>query len=215
MSGWMIVMIVAAVVIVAGWYVGSHNAFVRLRNLVDESWRQVDVELQRRHDLVPNLVAVVERAAGFQRETLTDVVAARARAIAVMSPAGSSGTAPTDVGRQHVSVAAVSTAESSLTSALDRLRVLAENYPDLTVVRNYVALQQELTDTEDRIAASRRLYNANVRALNTRVESWPGAIVAAAHHVVRADYFQISDPAVRQVVDIDRLYGADNGQRDR
>ena len=210
MNVWVVIAVVVAIVIVVGWYFASFNTFVRLRNLVDESWHQVDVELQRRHDLVPNLVAVVERAADFQRDTLTAVVDARARAIAVAVSAVPSvppGATPRTVAPRDVGMTEVSTAENGLTSALDRLRTLAENYPQLTAVRNYEVLQRELADTEDRIAASRRLYNANVRALNTKVASLPSKIVASAHHVATADYFEITEPAVRQNIDVASLFG--------
>lgn len=155
MSTAVIITVVVVGLIAVLWYFAAYNDFVRLRNLVAESWKQIDVELQRRHDLVPNVVA---------------------------------------------------TAENALTTALGRVHALAEQYPELGAVRNYAALQRELSDIEDRIAASRRLYNANVRALNTKVESVPAMVVASLHHVSTAEYFELSDPQPRAVVDLDRLF---------
>ncbi|MFB8006697.1 LemA family protein [Nocardia sp. NPDC056000] len=196
-----VVLIVIALVAML-WYFAAYNDFVRLRNLVAESWRQVDVELQRRHELVPNLVATVERAAEFERGTLEAVVSARnsARALAA------------DPVETHGEITGVATAENALTSALSHLSALAEQYPDLGSVKNYAALQRELSDVEDRIAAARRLYNANVRALNTKIESIPASMVARRHHVSPAQYFDISTPEARAGVRVDRLF---RNQQDR
>ncbi|GAC67587.1 LemA family protein [Gordonia soli] len=200
MSPWIVTLIVLAVVVVAvGWYFSAYNGFVRLRNLVAESWQQVDVELQRRHDLVPNLVSTVAQAADFERTTLDAVTDARTHA--------------TRARRDVTDVAQVAAAENSLSAALGRLTALAEAYPQLQSIRNYEALQRELTDTEDRIAASRRLYNANVRALNTRIESVPANAIASIHSVARADYFEITGPEVRSVVDVTTLFGRGDTRR--
>ena len=181
MSTWVIiVVVVVAVLVMITWYFSSFNSFVRLRNLVDESWRQVDVELQRRHDLVPNLVATVSASAAFEQTTLETVTKARAAALSL---------------GQGADVAAIASAENLLSAALSRLQALTERYPELQAVRAYDALLRELEDTEDRIAASRRLYNANVRALNTRIGSMPASLVASVHHVPLAEYFEISEPA--------------------
>ncbi len=191
MSTGVVVTAVVVGLIVVLWYIAAYNDFVRLRNLVAESWKQIDVELQRRHDLVPNLVATVERAAAFERGTLEAVIEARNRARAI------TGTAD---------VASVAAAENALTSALGRVHVLAEQYPELGTVRNFAALQRELADIEDRIAASRRLYNANVRALNTKVESAPAMLVASLHHVSAVEYFELSEAQTRAVIDVDQMF---------
>ncbi|MEP9417247.1 LemA family protein [Gordonia sp. VNQ95] len=191
---WIVVVVVAVVLGALWWYVATYNSFVRLRNLVAESWRGVDVQLRRRHDLVPNLVATVERAADYERDTLLAVTQARRRAESVRA-------APT------IDVAAVGDAEDALTAAIERLGALAEQYPDIGAVRNYEVLQRELGDTEDRIAAARRLYNANVRALNTRIGSVPASVVASLHRVTPEQYFELGDASVRDVVDVDRLFG--------
>ncbi|MFF0634691.1 LemA family protein [Nocardia sp. NPDC004151] len=197
MSTTVLVIAAAAIALIAVlWYFAVYNDFVRLRNLIAESWQQVDVELQRRHDLVPNLVATVERAAAFERGTLEAVTAARSHARALA----------TDPGHTGADLDGIATAENTLTTALSQLSALAEQYPDLGAIHNYVALQRELSDVEDRIAAARRLYNANVRALNTRIQSIPAAIVASLHRVSPEQYFEISTPDARAAVQVDHLF---------
>ncbi len=162
----------------------SYNRFVRQRNLVEESWRQVDVELTRRHDLIPNLVETVKGYAAHERTALTQVV--QARAAAVSAP----------------NVAAKAEAETMLAGSLRGLMAIAENYPDLKAAGPFQQLQAQLAETEDRIAAGRRFYNGNVRALNTRVEAFPSSIVASFGHFEKAEYFETDDPAVRAPVDV-------------
>ncbi|HEX6921502.1 MAG TPA: LemA family protein [Actinomycetes bacterium] len=180
-------LIVLGVVVVLGVALAaSYNRFVRQRNLVQESWRQVDVELHRRHDLIPNLVETVKGYAGHEREVFDSVT--RARAVAATP-----GSSPAEQARQ----------EGALGQALGRLFAVAEAYPDLKASTNFLELQRELADTEDRIAAGRRFYNANVRALNTRVESFPSNLVAATFGFVRAEYFEVEDAAVRSAPTVD------------
>ena len=163
----------------------SYNRFVRQRNLVQESWRQIDVELNRRHDLIPNLVETVKGYAAHERTVLSNVVEARNAAVA------STG-----------SVAAQADAESKLTGSLKGLFAVAEAYPDLKAAGPFQQLQTQLADTEDRIAAGRRFYNGNVRALNTRVEAFPSSIIAGAFHFTKAEYFETDDPEVRAPVKV-------------
>lgn len=169
------------VVLLAVVGVVMYNGLIGLRNKVEEGWRQIDVELKRRHDLIPNLVETVKGYASHERGTLEDVMAARSAAM--------SG-APTP--------AAAAQAEGQLSQALGRLMAVAEAYPDLKANQNFLALQQELTSTEDRIASSRRYYNALVRDLNTKVESVPSNVVANMAGVKRAEYFEA--PATEAVV---------------
>lgn len=173
-----------------GWGVGTYNGLVKLRNKVEESWRQIDVELKRRHDLIGNLVETVKGYAAHERGTLEDVMRARN---AAMAP----GQSP----------AAQAQSEGMLTQALGRLMAVAEAYPDLKANQNFMALQNELTSTEDRIASARRYYNANVRELNTKVESVPSNIIAGLFNFSRAEYFEVAD-AEREPVKVDF------GQRD-
>ena len=173
------------VVLLALAVVVSYNRFVRQRNLVQESWRQVDVELNRRHDLVPNLVETVKGYAAHERTVLANVVQARAAAL----------DAPT--------VPAKAEAETKLAGSLRGLFAVAEAYPDLKAAGPFVQLQAQLAETEDRIAAARRFYNGNVRALNTRVEAFPSSVIAGAFHVEKADYFETDDPDVRAPVKVE------------
>jgi LemA protein len=164
----------------------SYNRFVSQRNLVQESWRQVDVELKRRHDLIPNLVETVKGYASHEREVFEAVTRARATAAAP-------GSSPGEQAKQ----------EGILGQALGRLFAVAEAYPELKASVNFLELQRELTETEDRIAAGRRFYNANVRALNTRVESVPSNIVASMFSFHKEEYFEVEDEAVRSAPTVD------------
>src|SRR6476469_4035855 len=170
---WVWIVVIAVVVLLVLWAVVAYNGLIKLRNLVQEAWRQIDVELKRRHDLIGNLVETVKGYAAHERGTLEDVMKARSAAMA-----GGQGPA-----QQAQS-------EGLLSAALGRLIAVAEAYPDLKANQSFLALQQELTSTEDRIASARRYYNANVRELNTRVETVPSNVVANLFHVVRAEYFE-------------------------
>ena len=183
--GWFIGALAVLLVIVILWVVVQHNGLVKLRNLVQESWRQIDVELQRRHDLIPNLVNTVKGYAAHEASTLDAVTQAR-------SVAAQPGASPATQAKN----------ENVLTQALGRLFAVAEDYPDLKANRNFLELQQELTNTEDRLAAGRRFYNANVRAINTKVETIPVNLVASAFHFDREEYFEIEDPAVRETPNV-------------
>ena len=169
------------VVLLAVVGVVMYNGLIGLRNKVEEGWRQIDVELKRRHDLIPNLVETVKGYAAHERGTLEEVMQARSAAMSGAS-----------------TPAAAAQAEGQLSQALGRLMAVAEAYPDLKANQNFLALQQELTSTEDRIASSRRYYNALVRELNTKVESVPSNIVANIAGVKRAEYFET--PATEAVV---------------
>ena len=178
--------VLAVVLLLAIAVAVSYNRFVRQRNLVQESWRQIDVELKRRHDLIPNLVETVKGYASHERGVFEEVTRARAAA-------ASPGSSPAEQGRQ----------EGILGAALGRLFAVAEAYPDLKASTNFLELQRELTETEDRIAAGRRFYNANVRAMNTRVESFPSNIVASMFSFTRAEYFEVEDEQVRSAPTVD------------
>ena len=171
--------VVILLVAVMVWVVATYNGFVRLRNLVQEAWRQIDVELHRRHDLIPNLIETVRGYAEHERGVFEAVTAAR--------------TAATEPGSTPEQQAAH---ENDLTQALGRLFAVAEAYPQLRASENFLVLQRELTNTEDRVAAGRRFYNANVRELNTMVESFPPNVVGALFHFERAEYFDVAGSAV-------------------
>lgn len=161
------------------WSIVTLNSFVRARNLVDESWSGVDVQLKRRHDLVPNLVETVKGYAAHERGVLDDVTRARAAAVAA-----------TDSSSQ-------AHAESVLTGALGGIRAVAEQYPELRASENFQKLQSELAEIEDQIQAARRIYNANVRAFNTRIQVFPNSLLAGAY--APRQFFEIDDPAERAV----------------
>jgi LemA protein len=182
--------IIGVVVLLVLATVVSYNRFVRQRNLVQESWRQIDVELNRRHDLIPNLVETVRGYAAHERGVFESVTQARAAAQQTMQ---ASGAGP----------AAQAQAEGVLGQALGRLMAVVENYPQLRANEQFIALQQQLAETEDRIAAGRRFYNANVRALNTRVEAFPSAIIASIFNFEKAEYFEVEDAATRAPVQVD------------
>ena len=163
----------------------SYNRFVRQRNMVQESWRQIDVELTRRYELIPNLVATVKGYAAHESAVLAAVTVARDAAVTASGPV------------------AAAAAENVLAGSLRGLLAVAEAYPDLKAAGPFQQLQGELAEAEDRIAAGRRFYNGNVRALNIRVEAFPSSIVASTFHFEKAVYFETDDPAVRALVEVD------------
>ncbi len=158
-----------------------YNHLVSLRNRVTESWSNVDTELKRRYDLIPNLVEAVKGYAAHERELFQRVVEARARALA-------SGGRPSEQAAD----------ENQLVGSMKSLFAVAERYPDLKASSNFLALQEELTDTEDRIQAARRFYNGNVRDLNNACQSIPTNIIAGMFDFKPAEFFEIESALVRQ-----------------
>jgi len=178
-----VIVVLAAVVVVAGlWAVAAFNGLVRVRNLVQEAWRQIDVELTRRHDLIPNLLETVKGYAAHERAVFDEVTRARAAATGGAS-----------------NPAAQAQQEQALSQSLGQLFAVAENYPVLRASENFQQLASELANTEDRIAAGRRFYNANVRTLNTKVETFPANMIASMFGFARAEYFETQDAAERAV----------------
>ncbi|WP_036564692.1 LemA family protein [Nocardioides halotolerans] len=157
----------------------SHNRFVRQRTLVDESWGDIDVELSRRHDLIPNLVATVEGYAAHERAVLETLVRAREDAT----------THRGDRPRTREGF------EETVSAALQSVLARVEAYPDLKASTSFLHLQRQLTLTEDRIAAARRFYNGNVRSYNMRVQTFPSNLVAKAFRFRARDFFELRDPA--------------------
>ena len=164
----------------AVWLLAIYNVLVRLRQHVRESWSGIDTELRRRYDLIPNLVETVKGYAAHERQVLQAVVDARGRA------AASTG-----------SPASQAADENILIAALRQLFVVVEDYPELRASRDFLSLQEELANTEDRIQAARRFYNANVRDLNTRVEVFPSNLVASLFGFQPEQFFEIEDAAIR------------------
>lgn len=183
---WFLIVLLVVIVALGGYAVSLYNGFVKSRNLIQESWRQIDVELNRRYDLIPNLVETVRAFAAHERNTLEQVVALRSQAAQL---AQSSGGVPS---QQRAQV------EEQLSGAVKSLMVSVEAYPELKSNVNFLELQRELAATEDRIAAGRRFYNANVRNYNTQVESFPSNILAGMFKFEKATYFEVNDAAVRQ-----------------
>jgi len=181
-----IVLIVLVVVI--GFVVLTYNGLIQRRNVVDEAWNQISVQLKRRHDLIPNLVNAVKGYMEFEQETLTRVVEARGAAVQAQQqgPAGAAQSAQ---------------AENFLTGALRQLFALVENYPQLKANENVMQLQEELTTTENQIGFSRQHYNSTVREYNTSIQTFPNALLAGLFGFRGRDYFQIQeeDAAVPQV----------------
>ena len=181
-----VVFIVVAVLAVglALYVIGAYNRLVALRNLVEEAWAQIDVQLKRRHDLIPNLVNTVQGYAAHEESVLTAVTEARAAAVS----AGA-------VGEQ-------ARAENMLTGALRSLFAVAESYPELKADANFRELQLELARTEDQIAGARQHYNASVRDYQTACEVFPTNIVAGAFNFASRPYFEVTDPDSREPVEV-------------
>lgn len=160
------------VVAIVAWVVFAYNRLVSLRNQVDNSWRQIDVQLKRRHDLIPNLIEAVKGYMQFERDTLTQVVEARAKAVS----------APDQSSRMA--------AESQITTGLGKLMAVMENYPQLKADENVLKLQEELTTTENQIAFARQAYNDVVLDLNTRIQIFPTNLIASNFGFKAAEYFK-------------------------
>jgi len=162
------------IVAIGAWLILSYNSLVRLRNEVEGSWRQIDVQLKRRHDLIPNLVEAVKGYMQFERDTLTQVVEARGKAIS----------ATTQSARLD--------AENQLTTGLGRLLAVFENYPQLKADQNVMNLQEQLTTTENQLSFARQAYNDVVLQLNTKIQSFPTNIIANQFGFHAAEYFKIA-----------------------
>jgi LemA protein len=165
--------------------VGMYNSLVRARNEVKNAWSQIDVQLNRRHDLIPNLVETVKGYMTHERETLEAVTRARQQAIQVSD----------DLEKK-------AQAENQLTQTLRSLFAVSEAYPDLKANQNFLALQEELTATENRISFSRQYYNDSVLRLNNRIESFPTNLIAGMFNFERAQFFEVEDPVARKAVKV-------------
>jgi LemA protein len=179
---WILLAIVVALVV---WAIATYNRLIGLRNQVLNGWRQIDVQLKRRHDLIPNLVNTVRGAMEFERDTLTQVMEARARAV--------SATGPADAGRK----------EGELSQALGRLFAVAENYPTLKANENVKMLQEELTSTENKVGFARQFYNDISTRFNTSQQTFPSNIFASMLGFKPAELFEVTDAAERQVPAVD------------
>jgi LemA protein len=185
MSSTTLILIVLGVIIL--WLVIVYNRFITLRTRVAEAWADIDVQLKRRYDLIPNLIESVKGYASHEKTVLENVTNARTNAIT----AEQSGD-PMKVGQ----------AENLLTGALKSLFAVAENYPQLRAVESFMELQRELRDTEDKIQASRRFYNTNVRDLNIVVETFPSNLIAKAFGFKKSAFFELQEEAAKEPVKV-------------
>ena len=177
---------IGALVLVLLWAIGIYNGLVRTRNHCDESWSGVETELKRRYDLIPNLVKTVKGYAEHERDTFERVIEARNRA------ASNEGT-PEDQARD----------ENNLVGGLRQLFAVVEGYPDLKANRSFLSLQEELTTTENRIQRARRFYNANVRDLANRIETFPSNLLASMYGFRKKEFFEIEDSSQREAPRVD------------
>ena len=179
----MTALIVVAVVIVLLiiFIIGIYNSLVRLRNQVDNSWSQIDVQLKRRHDLIPNLVETAKGYMQHERGTFEAITEARSQAMGAKS------------------VADASKAEGALGEALSKFMLVVENYPDLKANQNFLSIQEELTSTENKIAFSRQNYNDQVLFVNNKIQMFPSNIIAGMFNFKKRDFFEIEDVAEKEV----------------
>jgi LemA protein len=179
-----LIVIVAIIVIAVLYFIVKRNAIIAARNRVDESWSGIDVQLKRRHDLVPNLVETVKGYAEHESQTFEKTTQARAAAM------------------QAQGVEETAKAEQQLTQALADVKAVAENYPILRATENFQQLSRNLSELEDEIQASRRIYNSNVQTFNTDIEQFPGSIVANQGNFTKKPFFEIEDPTDREPVSV-------------
>jgi LemA protein len=173
---WVLIVLLVVVVLIVIVGIASYNRFVSQRNLVRDAWANIDTELRRRYDLIPNLVETVKGYASHEREVFENVTKARAMATAATG-----------------SPAEQAAAEGPLVAALRQLFAVVENYPDLNANQNFLALQSELSNTEDRLQTARRFYNANVRDYNQRVKQVPSNIIASMFNFEEEEFFEVED----------------------
>ncbi|MBU1694490.1 MAG: LemA family protein [Verrucomicrobia bacterium] len=168
------------VVLLVLWYIGIYNSLISLRNQVKNAWSQIDVQLKRRHDLIPNLVETAKGYVKHERDTLENITKARATAM------------------QASGAAAAGKAEGELSSAISKFMLVVENYPDLKANQNFLALQEELASTENKVGFSRQFYNDAVLRFNTKTETFPSNIVANMFAFKKSEFFEVQVAAERE-----------------
>ena len=173
--------IIGIIVLVAVFVIGIYNALIRLRNQVDNAWSQIDVQLKRRHDLIPNLVETAKGYMEHERGTFEAITEARSRAMGANNPA--------EAGK----------AEGALTDALSKFMLVVENYPDLKANQNFLSLQETLTSTENKIAFSRQGYNDQTLFYNNKIQMFPSNIIAGMFNFGKREFFEIENEAEREV----------------
>jgi len=179
-----IYIILAVLVVIVFWAVAIYNRFISLRTRTDEAWSDIDVQMKRRYDLIPNLINTVSGYAAHEKDTLQKVTAARVSAMGAQSMA------------DHAK------AENALSETLKSLFAVAEAYPDLKANQNFLELQRELSDTENKIQASRRFYNSNVRDLNIGIDTFPKNIIANMFKFAKREFFELANEAAKEPVQV-------------
>lgn len=169
------------IVVIAFYLISIYNSLIRLRNQVKNAWAQIDVQLKRRHDLIPNLIETVKGYMHHERETLESITNARSNAMSAKTVAEKSG------------------AESVLSEALGKFNLVVENYPDLKANQNFLALQEELTSTENKISFSRQNYNDQVLFYNNKIEMFPSNIIAGMFNFIKEVFFELENKSEREV----------------
>jgi LemA protein len=186
---WVFLLLVAAIVV---WAITAYNGLIQLKGDTLNAWKQIDVQLKRRHDLIPNLVNAVRGAMDFERETLEAVIQARNQAVKMQTDALPTG-----------GVKQLAAAEAQLSAALSRLNVVVERYPELKATGNIGQLQEELTSTENRVAFARQLYNDTATAYNVRQAQFPWNLLAGLAKAEPVELWEITDEAERAVPRVD------------
>ena len=178
--------IIGLIVLIVLWLIATYNGLITKRNRVDEGWSDIEVQLKRRHSLIPNLVETVKGYAKHESQVFEHVTQARAQAISAKTP------------KEHLA------AENQLSGALKSLFAVAEAYPELKANENFGKLQDELTDTEDKIQAARRFYNGQVRDFNTKVQTFPTNLVAGAFKFTAREFFDLDEePGARSDIKVE------------
>ena len=180
-----LLVLLGIIVLVVIWLVGMYNSLVGLRNQVKNAWAQIDVQLKRRHDLIPNLVETAKGYMQHERGTLESVTNARSKAMGADS------------------VGDKAKAEGELSGAISRFMLVVENYPDLKANQNFLALQEELTSTENKIAFSRQAYNDQVLFYNNKIQMFPSSIIASMFNFQQSDFFELEDKGDREAPKVD------------
>lgn len=193
---WFLIGLIAFIVLVVLWVMGIYNRLVQLRNQVKNAWSQIDVQLQRRYDLIPNLVETVKGYMTYEKGTLEAVINARNVAKAARDRVDSSG------GPTEGSLKDLVAAESTLKGAMSNIFALAENYPQLRASENMKNLQEELSSTENKVAFARQAYNDNVMLYNTSQQQFPAVLVAQTFGHHPADLYEIQDQQAKQAVKV-------------
>jgi LemA protein len=176
-----VLIVIALIVVVVLFFVSMYNSLIKLRNQVKNAWSQIDVQLKRRHDLIPNLIETVKGYMNHERNTLENITKARSQAVSAQT------------------ITEKAQAEARLTDAIGKFNLVVENYPDLKANQNFLALQEELTSTENKISFSRQSYNDQVLFYNNKIQMFPSNFVAVMFNFKQEDFFAVEDKTEKEV----------------